>query len=351
LPEPRAVFVIPGDPATPTGGYGYVRRMLAELRGAGWPVRLVTVSGEFPHPGPGALAEAYATLAAQPEGVPLLVDGLALGAMPEVGAALGAHRPLVALIHHPLALETGLDPTRAAALRASERTALAAARAVVVTSRTTARLLERDYGVAPHRITVAVPGTDPAPAAIGGDAAVPRLLSVGALVPRKGHDLLVAALESLRSLPWTLTIVGDPSRDPATAAALGAAVRRARLDDRIGFAGVVDPAALAAHYAQADLFVLASRYEGFGMAFAEALAHGLPVVGTTAGAIGEAVPDGAGLLVPPDDLPALAEALRGLLTDRAARSRLAARARERAPALPRWERSAQRLAAALQAVS
>ena len=342
------MFAVPGDLDTPTGGYAYARRMLAELGEAGWDVRHLPLGEGFPEPDAGTLAQAYRLLSAQPEGVPLLVDGLALGAMPDVARALGDRRPLVALVHHPLALESGIGAARARTLRASERAALAAARRVVTTSRTTARTIVCDYGVPADRIAVAVPGTDPAMPASGSGSHRTELLSVGTLVPRKGHDLLLAALVALRDLPWRLTIVGDATRDPATAHALRAAVDEAGLADRITFAGAVDAASLAAHYARADLFVLASRYEGFGMAFAEAVAHGLPVLGTAAGAVPEAVPAGAGLLVPPGDLPALTEALRGLLTDRDARARLAGAARAAAGSLPRWRESAAVLAGVLR---
>jgi glycosyltransferase involved in cell wall biosynthesis len=254
----------------------------------------------------------------------------------------------VALVHHPLALESGLDSDRAHALVMTERAALAAACHVVTTSRTTAGALVRDYGVAPERITVVVPGTDAVPTASGSGSQRLALLSVGTLVPRKGHDLLLAALATLQDLPWHLTIVGDAHRDPATAKALHDAALRAGLAGRVVFAGAVDATQLSAHYVRADLFVLASRHEGFGMAFAEALAYGLPLLGTTAGAIPEAVPAGAGMLVPPDDLPALTAALRVLLSDQAVRKQLAASARAAAAALPPWHASAAVLAGVLR---
>jgi len=348
LPEPRAVFAVPGELNTPTGGYGYARRMLAELREAGWDVRHLPLGAGFPDPDAPTLSNAYRLLSAQPEGVPLLVDGLALGVMPEVGRALGERRPLVALVHHPLALESGIGAARADALRVSERAALAAARRVVATSKTTARTLARDYAVPADRIAVAPPGTDPAAAATGSGAGTTQLLSVGTLVPRKGHDLLLAALAPLRELPWRLTIVGDATRDPATARALREAAHDAGLADRVTFAGAVDAASLSLHYARADLFVLASRHEGFGMAFAEAVARGLAVLGTAAGAIPEAVPAGAGLLVPPADVPALTGALRLLLSDNDARRRLADAARAAADTLPRWRESAAVLAGVLR---
>ncbi|HWS76711.1 MAG TPA: glycosyltransferase, partial [Quisquiliibacterium sp.] len=173
-------------------------------------------------------------------------------------------------------------------------------------------------------------------------------LSVGTLVPRKGHDLLLAALSRLRALPWRLTVVGDETRDPATARLLRERVQGAGLAGRVDFAGAVDAPRLAALYAGADLFALASRHEGFGMAYAEALARGLPVVGTTAGGIPEAVPPGAGRLVPPEDVDALEAALRELLADRGARLRCADAALRAASGLVRWNDTARRVAEALE---
>lgn len=372
----RVVFAVPGDPDTATGGYGYDRRVAAELRATGWDVTPLRLADGFPFPADAALDDAYRALAAQPAGVPLLVDGLALGAMPRVGDAIGPARPLVALVHHPLALESGLDAARAAALHASERAALAAASAVVTTSRATAERLVADYGVPAARITVAPPGTDAvdvrgAAGARGSDhgghddgdgevvreperigpkdgATRPlRLLSVGTLVPRKGHDRLLDALGALRDLAWRLTVVGDDTRDPATAAALRERVRTLGLADRVTFTGAVDAATLAGHYARADLFVLASRHEGFGMAYAEALAHGLPTVGTTAGAIAEAAPPHAARLVPPDDPDALRTALDALMRDAGERRRLAQAARRAAAGFVRWPQTAARVAEAL----
>lgn len=344
----HVVLAVPGDPDTPTGGYGYDRRVAAELVRAGWSVDRLRLPDAFPAPDAHALDAAYAALAAQPEGVPLLVDGLALGAMPYVGAAIGTARPLVALVHHPLALETGLAAPRAAVLRDTERRALAAARRVVATSRATAATLAADYGVPASRIVVAPPGTDPAPPSRGGGGGTVVLLSVGTLVPRKGHDLLVDALAGLRDARWRLTIVGDDGRDPGTAGALRARIAEAGLADRIELAGAVDGTTLDALWAGADAFVLASRHEGYGMAYAEAIARGLPVLGTTAGAIPEAVPAGAGVLVPPDDVGALRAALRTLVDDRDARARLAAAARAAAGAQPRWADTAARVAGALR---
>ena len=185
--------------------------------------------------------------------------------------------------------------------KASERLALSFVERVITTSATTARLLSQHYAVPPDKISVVLPGNDrvPLPQRPAGD--VVNLLAVGSIVPRKGYDLLIAALGKIPDLTWRLVIAADPSRSPETARALEAQIASLRLTDRVELAGVVSDERLAELYANADLFVLPSRYEGYGMAYTEAIAHGVPVIGTTAGAIPEAVPAGAGMLVAPDN--------------------------------------------------
>lgn len=333
---PDLVFAYPGNLDTPTGGYAYDRRIVAELRGMGWTVDLLPLGPGFPCPAPAVLAEAYRRLADVGTRT-LLVDGLALGALPDVAVHMPHGHRLFALVHHPLALESGLDSATAERLLDDERRALSAARGVIVTSANTAATVTELFEVAVP-IVVAVPGTDPAPFARGGGSGAPRLLSVGTLTPRKGHDLLLTALARLRHLPWTLRIVGDDALDPACAGDLH--LRASGFAGRVVLTGALSRDDLAREYDQADLFVLASRYEGFGMAYAEAIAHGLPVLGTTAGAIPEAVPPDAGLLVPPDDDEALTDALKELLSDMDARARLASGARAAAPRLATWTDSA-----------
>jgi glycosyltransferase involved in cell wall biosynthesis len=282
-----------------------------------------------------------------PAGRLLVIDGLAFGVLPDMAEALCRTHRLVALVHHPLALETGLGTDEAEALNASERAALSFAHGVITVSATTARLLATEFGVPVERISVVRPGTDRATIARCESGDTPTILSVGSVVPRKGHDVLVEALARLADLPWQLTIVGDRSRDPDTARDLDAAIARHDLGARISFAGTVAPERLDVLYAGADLFVLASRFEGYGMAYAEAIAHGLPVVGTTAGAIPEAVSPGAGVLVAPDDIEALAAALRRLLANRNERAALAAGARAAAEMLPTWAEQTKLFARAL----
>jgi glycosyltransferase involved in cell wall biosynthesis len=346
----RLAFGVPGDLATPTGGYGYDRRIIQELRHMGWQVDVVDVGDSFPFPSMAQRTTALATLSAVPPGCPTVVDGLAFGALPEAGA-LRSRAPLIALVHQPLALDPALDTKQADAFRESERAALAAAAHVVVTSDATARILSTDYNVPSQRISVVRPGNDPALPAPGSGDGVVRLLSVGSVVPVKGYDVLIASLASLADMPWRLTIAGDRTRNPAAAAQLDADIAAYGFADRVVVLGTVPPEGIIELYLASDLFVLASRFEGYGMALTEAIAHGLPVVSTTAGAIPDTVPAGVGLLVPPDDVDALAQALRRLISDRGQRQRLATRARTAAAQLPTWQASAQLFAGAIEMVA
>ena len=344
----RVAFAVPGDMATLTGGYAYDRRIVAELRRLGWDVELVGLGGGFPKPDALQKAVAQARLLAAPMDRPIVIDGLALGVLPEAAVALHPDRRVVALIHHPLALETGLARHEAERLYASESAALAATRLVIVTSDFTADLLISRYGVSPARIEVIAPGTDRVPLSAGSGGHELRLISVGAIVPRKGFDILVEALAQLTHLAWRLTIVGDRGRDPAAVARLDALIGCHGLEDRIESPGTVSPERLDALYAEADLFVLASHFEGYGMAYAEAIAHGLPIVGTTGGAIAQTVPACAGRLVSPGDVGALVEALRDVIGNDASRCALAAGARAAAAALPTWTESGVRFGCVLE---
>ena len=338
---PIVHFAIPGDLQSRTGGYAWDRRIIAELQALGMTVQVLPLAAAFPNPDAVALAEAAARVAALPDGAVLIADGLAWGVLDTVAQAHAQRLCIIALCHHPLALESGLSPQRAAALHDSEGRALRAAAAILVTSDETARTLVSQFDVNSACITVALPGTDPvAPAPCTGNP--PVLLSLATLTRRKGHDVLIAALATLMDLPWTARLVGGAHFDPAWSAHLQALVIKYGLAERIAFTGSCETP--AEEYAQADVFVLPSRYEGYGMVFAEALAHGLPVIAARAGAVPDVVPPDAGLLVPVDDSEALAMALRRVLTDAALRSQLRAGALRAAAALPRWQDTGRRIA-------
>ncbi len=307
----------------------------------GWEVNVVALDASFPTPSSAARADASAKVAAIDDDERVLIDGLALGAMPETVERHRQRLRLIGLVHHPLADETGLSARRSAALRASESRALAAMRRVAITSSATASRLEA-MGVGVDRLCVIEPGTDPAPLARRLGQKPIRLLCVGALIPRKGHRFLLEALAATKDLSWTLDLVGSLERDPDTAQALRAQIQALGLDTRVQVRGELDEDALQAVYQQADLFVLPSLLEGYGMAFSEALARGLPILGSGAGAVSETVPSDAGLLVETGSSTALAGGLRRLLSDPSKRAELAAGAERARKRLPNWSSQSQR---------
>ena len=342
-------LVVPGPLGQRTGGYIYDRRMVEGLRALGWPVDVHELAGRFPIVNEVAIAAARQAVAAMPAGSLPVIDGLALPAFREQLAGLPP-RPWVALVHHPLALETGLDAADAAALADMERRMFAAADRVIVTSPQTPGDLA-GYDVEESRVGVVLPGTERAALARGSGGPDIGLLCIASLTPRKGHLVLLEALAGLRDLPWQLTCVGSPKRDPAMARAIGAAIGRHALGPWVQLIGEQTEAGLQPYYDAADLFVLASHHEGYGMVLAEALARGLPIVATAAGAIPDTVPAAAGILVPPGDPAALAAALRRVLTEPGLRQDLAAGARTARERLPSWADAAQAFAAELDLAS
>ena len=330
----RVTLLVPGSLATRTGGYGYDRDVLAGLRGLGWTTDVRELDGSFPFPTPAAREDAVRALAALPDDALVIADGLGFGALPDEAAREARRLRLIALVHHPLAEETGLDLETSQRLKESERRALKAARLVVVTSPATGRRMP-SYGVDGDRVRVIVPGTPNRPVAKGTGHHV-ALLCIATLIERKGHHVLLDALATLRDLPWQLTCYGSHTLQRVSADGIVAHGRSLGLDDRIRWAGEADEATLWAAYDAADVFVLPTLHEGYGMVVAEAVACGLPVVSTRVGGIPDLVSEDSGILVEPGDAAALAAALRVVVGDPAARARLRAGARERRETLTRW---------------
>lgn len=341
-------FAYPGDLNLKTGGYGYDRRVIAGLAGFGWAVSPLSLGDGFPFPQPAVKQEAERRLSSLADGALVIVDGLAFGVLDAWAEREKERLKIVALVHHPLAFETGLDDVLKSQLGASETRALAAAVHVIATSPMTARSLSGDYEVAEGRITVALPGTDPAPAS-AGSGMPPHIVSVGTLTRRKGHDVLLSALKQVEDLAWSATIAGSKTLDPQTATALQRQAGTLGLGTRIKFTG--ECADTRALMQQGDLFALASRYEGYGMVFAEALSQGLPVIACRGGAIPDVVPEEAGILVPVDDADAFAAALRRLLSMPEERRARAAAALKAGASLPRWEETAAVFSQVLESFS
>jgi glycosyltransferase involved in cell wall biosynthesis len=331
-------FAIPGNIESPTGGYTYDRRIMAELGTFGIEVVHLPLPSGFPFPTSEEIEDAGRLLREVPAEAVLMVDGLAFGALPEASLQ-GIRAPIVVMLHHPLGLETGLSEQQKFELLASERAALRAARHIIVTSPATARTLAELSFAPPPPITVAKPGTEPAARATGGGQ-VCEIVSVGSVVPRKGYDVLVEALALLPHRGWRCTIIGDIDRDRFYVDRVRALIESRGLGEHVELTGALPEEALDGYYASADIFALPSRYEGYGMAFAGALAHGLPIVAARAGAVPDTVPSDAGLLVAPDDSQAFSEALHALIGDSSLRRKLSDAAWGHAQTLPRWHESA-----------
>jgi glycosyltransferase involved in cell wall biosynthesis len=350
------VFLVPGRLETRTGGYAYDRRMIDELRQQGWSVEVHSLDDSFPHPSSTALRDASDLLASIRDGSRVLVDGLALSAMPEVVEREAARLRIAALVHLPLAADVTRASDEQIRVAAAERRALNAVALVIVTGTATLALLA-DYRLAADKVVVVEPGTERSAlegAAFRQPTCGPptggphiRLLSVATVHAGKGHELLVAALARLKHRSWELTCAGSLTRDPVTVERVRTALVGADLEQRVSLAGELDEEQLRRAYDRADVFVLATLQETYGMAVAEALAHGLPVVATTTGAIPELVGTEAGILVPPGDVTALADALDRVVGDAELRARLAGGACRAAERLPTWEQAAHRLSAAL----
>jgi glycosyltransferase involved in cell wall biosynthesis len=339
-------LLVPGPFEAISGGYIYDRRMVEGLRALGESVEIVELPGHHPAPDEAAEAGARAALHALPESARIVIDGLGLPAFLPLAQDLAARRA-VALIHHPTALEHGAEDATRTVLKAKERALFAACARLVCTSALTARRVAEDFGTDAARIGVVEPGTDDAPRAEGSGGPGCAILSVGTLVPRKGHDVLLRALERLADLEWSLTIAGDDRRDPVHAHGLRALAEELGIAKRVTFAGEVEGPALEALYHHADLFALATRWEGYGMAAAEAMARGLPLAITAGGAIAEVVAPGSAIVSPVDDAASLSKGMRRPIFDAELRAEMAEAAWQGGQRLPRWADRAEAFRAEL----
>lgn len=342
----HVTLLVPAPFNSLSGGYEYDRRMVDGLRALGRSVDVVELAGTHPLTDAIARDAACAAWDALPTDTRPIIDGLALPAFAGMDDALAA-RGAIGLIHHPTALETGLSDSDQAALHRLEQRLYAHLGRLIVTSEPTAERLIADFGTTPNRTHVVVPGTDDATRSPGSGRETCEILSVGALIPRKGHDILLRALARLFDLDWHLTIVGATGRDPVHATGLQALAEELGIARQVRFAGAISGADLEPLWQAADLFALASLFEGYGMATAEALKRGLPVAVTAVGAVPTLVSPEAGTISPPHDRDQLSKSLRRLIFGRELRGYMAEIAWQAGQTLPSWETQAALFAAAI----
>ncbi|MEM6940885.1 MAG: glycosyltransferase family 4 protein [Pseudomonadota bacterium] len=342
-----AVFAIPGDKDRRTGGFIYEATVLRTLNEIGCPTAHLALPDSFPTPTAQDIAETVRLLRQVPRGTPIILDGLVFGAIDPEGLSLVA-APVVAMIHHPLGLETGLSAERADFLRQNEAAALRHAHHVIVPSPETKRLLVAEFGAAAEGITIAPPGFR-RPRVNRQTLDPPMILSVGLLAPRKGHDVLIDSLGLIKDVPWRAILVGK-AHDPDYATSLRHQIARLNLGGRVDLVGEVHAQALERHFNAASLFALATRYEGYGMVLSEAMFYGLPVVTCRVGAVPDTVGDAA-VLVESEDRAGLAAAMRMVLLDEKVAADFRTRALRFSARLPTWEETARIFAGVLGQVS
>ncbi len=334
----QVCLIVPGPLVTISGGHTYDRRMAASLRTLGWDVQVVELGGRLPDPDQAAIYAARTAWAALPTDCAMLIDGLALPAFE--GLPLGH---VTALIHHPAGLETGLQDKTRQRLQSTEAAMFREVSRLVVTSDQTAERLVKQFDAPVEHIEVVIPGVDVLPRSQGSDGPACQVLSVGALIPRKGHDVLLRALSRLFDLEWELTVAGSAERDPVHANGLHALAEKLQVGRRVRFvADVTDML-----WSRSDVFALTSHFEGYGLAIAEAMRRGLPVAVTEVGAVANLVGPQAGVVCAPGDVDQYSKALRRLIFDRALAHDMGESAWQAGQLLPSWDEQAARMASTL----
>ncbi|MEM9277845.1 MAG: glycosyltransferase family 4 protein [Pseudomonadota bacterium] len=348
----KILFIIPGDINLPTGGYRYDRAIIHELQALGHEVNLVSLTGNYPFPSEVEKQAAIELIEALPTANDIaVIDGLAGGAHPELIRKLSKTLPVVALVHHPLCLENGLDEETARKLETSEAQGLEHVSSVITTSPETAKTVKGLFNVDAGKIHCVLPGVERGVLANPSSDENIHLLCVGSVIERKGHVFLVQALAGLLHLNWHLDCVGKTDFQPDYYANVKARVEQNNLASRITFHGTVDAIQLENHYKNAHMFVLPSLFEGYGMVYAEAIVRGLPVIGTTAGAIPDTVPQSCGMLVEPGNTDELATALDTMISNKEIRESYREACIASTNSFPTWEKSAAAFASVLGEVA
>ncbi len=335
-------FVVPGNINLPTGGYRYDRNIIEQWNTLNVDCVLHSLQGDFPFPTNHQRDAAIRSLSDIPDQSVAVIDGLAGGAMPELLENLARRMKVVSLIHHPLCLENGITSAEKEKLEQSEKSGLEFVSGVITTSTQTAKTTAELFDYPQERIRSVEPGVDRGPIADPKQNDIVNLICVGSVVERKGHMYLIEALAKLKHLDWNLDCYGMADTGGNFFKQVSRKLVESGVENRISFHGVVTQEVLETAYSKADLFVLPSLYEGYGMAYAEAIVRGLPVIGTMAGAIPDTVPRSCGILVEPKSVEQLRSALETMITKPSKRAKYHLNALHHEPNFPTWRQSAQK---------
>lgn len=349
--EPRTlVFANSVDYAQHTGGWVYNTRVIEELRLLGWEVTSLDLPAGFPRPDAVVQVQSAELFAELPDSAIVIADQICLSPLAGMIATEAARLRFMMIFHHPIAMEEGLPEMERARFAELERKALAACRLVVATSPSTAATLTSDYSVEPQRIVVAPPGMERFALTRAPETDEPQLLSVGAVIPRKGYHHLIEALTGLRDLRWRLDIVGDLERAPDYVGKLRTLIRDGGLESRVKLKGGIETSELEACWQRAHIYVAASLHEGYGMAVAEAIARGVPTVTTRAGAIGDWLDSRSALIVEPGSVEELRGSLARIMSKPDVREQLRHTARAQAAHFLAWEDAARAIQVGLSQI-
>ena len=337
------ILAYPGQLHTKTGGYYYLSRILQELPKIGWSGQPLSLGDGFPNPSQEVLSNAEKLIDSCQSKIPILADCLAWGVMDQCALQLAESHRIIPLVHHPLCLETGLPEAESKILFKKEQTVLTNSQKIITTSTDTSNCIQELFQIPKSKIIVALPGTDTAKPAISRDDGKVGLISVGSVVPRKGYDRLIKCLKSLENLSWHLEIVGDLTLAADYANSVTKKVAELELSHRINFHGSLEKSELEKIYSKSDIFVLATLYEGYGMAFTEAMIRGIPIVTTGEGAVNSTVSEVAGIVIENSDLTKFSSTLSTLITNPSLRKKYREGALKAGKNLPTWENTAEKI--------
>lgn len=340
-------WFVPGNYPPTTGAIVFDTKLGAELSASGRAVSFVPVAGRHPWPDDQSRQSAAACLtAARASGDRIVIDGFCLYAFADLAADLQVAEA-IGVIHHPMSGEPHLNTAQRDFYAATEARLLPMLARIAAPSDAVAAQIITLPGINAAGVTVITPGLPDAPRSMGSDGAGCHLLAVASLIPRKGFETVLKALQPLQDLDWHLTICGDQTIDPAHSASLLALADTPGLAGRVTFTGPCAAAAFEALWQSADIFVSGSSYEGYGMAVAEAVRRGLPLAVTKGAAAPAVIPEGGSIIVEPGDATQLSKGLRRLIFDPAARRVLSDAAWNAGRALPSWTAQAERFASLL----
>jgi glycosyltransferase involved in cell wall biosynthesis len=357
----RVGLVIYGSLKTLSGGYLYDRVLVEYLRAQGDQVEVISLPDRsYPGRLAGNLFRPRSVGKAQLPLDILLQDELCHPSLIWWNRKLKGSDgvPVISIVHHLLTSEPGHHLWLAPLYRRVELAYLRSVDGFIFNSETTRKVVENAVGQDLDSV-VSQPGADRLNPSVSDEEIIARsrtdgplrILYLGNVIPRKGLDVLMDALLRLSENAWELTVVGSLEMDRDYSAIVKQMVGIGGFEGRIRFTGPLEDIQLVREMENHHLMALPSYYEGYGIAYLEAMGFGMPVIASDAGAAPEIITAGVdGFLIPPGDSAALADLIEGLMADRPRLAQMGCAARRRYLASPRWAESMEKIRSFLRNV-